>query len=265
MNIGVNWSSPQHLPVVKALLKSGAASFCEILIDNFLHLAPSQLRDVFADTPVAFHIMNSRFIQRDPEALAALAARLKPFIATLEPMYVSDHLAQFTCEGRLLPFIFELDYERQFKETARKVELWQNLLEVSLHLENFPSALDGGLAQPAFLARLSLRTGASILFDFSNAVVAARNCGLGLEAWNSTIARSRHFHAAGYALSDTQPPLVRDSHDGELAEDTLSFIKRSKKLLNGGGGRCSLVIERDSNVLEGSWAKDLSCARKALA
>ena len=72
--------------------RCGHADFCELLIDNFLHVDPAAMRADLGDTPVAFHVMNSRFLEQGPVPLEALAARLRELMAALHPLYVSDHL-----------------------------------------------------------------------------------------------------------------------------------------------------------------------------
>ncbi|MBI3552020.1 MAG: DUF692 family protein [Elusimicrobia bacterium] len=264
MKIGLNWTSPKYLPVVRSLLGDGAASFCEIMADNFLHIPPDDLAAVFPGVPVAFHIMNSQFILRDQAELAAVSQGLKPLIAALHPLYVSDHLALFSHEGRQLPLILEIDYERQYPLVRERVELWQELIGAPMCFENFPSILDGGCAQPDFLSRLSKETGAGVLFDFSNAVTAQRNCGTPLKDWAQIVGSARHFHAAGYRDSETEPVIVRDSHDGELSQETLEFLASSRALLKEPQAS-TLVVERDANISPESWAKDMRSARAALS
>lgn len=263
MTLGVNWSAPRHLPVVRSLLRDGHAAFCEIMIDNFAHLPAADIRAALPGFRFAFHIMNSQFLEREPAVLEELAARLKGLASELEPIYISDHLATFRHAGRQFPLIQELDYQRQNRAVKERVALWQEMLGTRVYLENFPSVLDQGLAQPDFLADVARETGAGVLFDFSNAVVAHRNCGLPLEKWDGIIKDARHFHAAGYRSSETDPPFLRDSHDGELSVDTLSFIGRS---MNPSGARQdrTLVVERDANVAFDGWAADLGGIRRVL-
>ena len=263
MIFGANWTSPKHLPVIRSLLQQGRIDFCEVMIDNFLHLSPDSLNSAFPGTPLSFHIMNSQFILRDAEELKSLAARLKTFIRELRPTYVSDHLAIFSEGGRRLPFPQEIDYRRDSAAVLDRVKLWQDLVGTPILFENYPSILDGGRAQPEFLDALVQETGAGLLLDLSNAVVAERNCGLPLAAWTPLIQRAERFHAAGYREADTHPPIVQDSHDCELSPETLAFLRRSKPLLS--GRECSLVIERDANIAVESWSQDIAEARAALA
>jgi uncharacterized protein (UPF0276 family) len=137
------------------------------------------------------------------------------------------------------------------------------MVGTQLLFENYPSILDGGRAQPEFLDTLVHETGAGLLLDLSNAVVAERNCGLTLESWTPLIKRAERFHAAGYRAADTNPPFIQDSHDCALSAETLDFLRRSKPLFDGRG--CSIVIEWDANIAVESWSNDIVAAQAALA
>lgn len=256
MRLGANWTSPRHLPVLRALLEGGVISFCEVMVDNFLHIPPEALASAFPGVPLAFHVMNSRFIRRDDAELAVLAGRLKEFVRVLRPLYVSDHLAVFDHGGRRLPFPQEVDYGRDGGFVLGRVERWQELLGMPLLFENYPSILDGGRAQPEFLQTLLGRTGGGLLLDLSNAVVAHLNGAAPLDEWAALAPRASHFHAAGYRPSDTSPAFLQDSHDCALSEETLGFFRRIKPLTD--GRACSLVVERDANIDAAAWSRDLA-------
>jgi uncharacterized protein (UPF0276 family) len=262
MIIGANWTSPRHVPIIRELTRRGDVSFVEVMIDNFIHLSPEELTKAFPGIPLAFHVMNSHFITRDDAELKTLAARLKTFIRELRPLYVSDHLAVFTHGARRFPFPQEIDYTREGAAALDRAKLWQDMIGTMLHFENYPSILDLGKAQPEFLDSLT-RHGSGLLLDLSNAVVAYENCRLPLEAWTPLVARSAHFHAAGYRTADTVPPFVQDSHDGPLSNETLALLRRCKPFL--AGRESSLCIERDANINVENWSADAVAAREALA
>jgi uncharacterized protein (UPF0276 family) len=253
---------------VKALIADGHAGFCEIMIDNFLHLPVDALRECFEGIDVSFHIMNSRFIQRDAHELELLAQTLKPWIAGLRPIYVSDHLASFFHEGRQLPFPMEVDYDGGYGLIKERFSRWQDLVGAPVLLENYASMLDSGRGQPDFLERLTAETGTGLLFDFSNAVVAWENSGLALERWTPLIAKTRHFHVSGFRRSDGDPVIAIDSHDVDLAPETINFIAQSSAAWAVGAER-TLVVERDAPldvaIPRSNWRDDLGRVREACA
>lgn len=268
MRLGVDWTSGRHLETVKALIGEGHAGFCEIMIDNFLHLPVDALRECFEGIDVSFHIMNSRFIQRDAREIELLARTLKPWIAALRPLYISDHLASFFHEGRQLPFPMEVDYEGDYGLIKERFSSWQDLVGTPVLLENYASMLDSGRAQPDFLERLTAETGSGLLFDFSNAVVALENGGPALDRWSSLISRTRHFHVSGFRKSDGDPVITIDSHDVDLAPESIAFIARSRAAWADRAER-TLVVERDAPldvaIPRSSWREDLKRVREACA
>ena len=124
---------------------------CTLLIDNFLSVPPEEMAQGFG-APVGFHIMFSKFIENDDAALDSMAIRLRRLIDLLKPLYVSDHIARFNHEGRQLYHLAEIDYITDYEQVRCRVDWWQQKLGCRLHLENYPSIMDGGVEAPAFLS-----------------------------------------------------------------------------------------------------------------
>ncbi|WP_433927441.1 DUF692 family multinuclear iron-containing protein [Sorangium cellulosum] len=263
MRLGVNWTKADDLPLVRRLIEEGFADYCEILIDNFLHVEPHAIRRAFGDVPLAFHIMHSRFIERPEGELAFVAQRVRRFIRALDPMYVSDHLLRFTVGGRSVAFLPELDYERQGEVVIDKVRRFQDMLERAVCFENYPSILGSGRAQPDFFQRLIAETGAGLLFDFSNAVIAQRNCGVPTSAWAPLAGAADHFHAAGYDFFDGTPAIALDLHGTAVAGDTLDLMAFARAAR--GGRPLTVTLERDHNVAYEAWRDDLIRVRSLYA
>jgi uncharacterized protein (UPF0276 family) len=255
MMLGVNFTGPGHLELIRALAAERRIGFVEVLVDNFLSCRPDSMIEAVGGLPVAFHIMRSKFLTRPIEQLRQLAARLRPFIAHSRPLYVSDHLAVFDRLGRGLPLIAEVDYDSTYELARERTRLWQDLLGCPLHLENFPSILPGGRSQPAFLARLRADTGCGVLFDASNAMVAKLNVGLELSAWEDLARDSLHWHAAGYSSSGTVPEFVRDTHDQPVSAETAAFVASLAR--NPGSRKRTMSVERDGNHSLDAWRADL--------
>jgi uncharacterized protein (UPF0276 family) len=241
------------------LVRTGHADYYELLIDNFLHVPPAQLRQALGDAPVAFHIMQSRFLERDESALGFIAARIRELARELKPLYVSDHLLRFTVDGRDVLVLPELDYDAVFEHARRRISLWQQLLETQVFFENFPSFMPGGHAQPAFFEALVAATGMGLLFDFSNAICAWRNCGVEPTAWSRLLAQARHFHAAGYEVQPAAPFTVIDTHGQQLAEDTLHFMGETLARLP---EDVTICIEWDRNISVESWSRSLETVQR---
>ncbi len=245
MQIGFNYTLGSTYPFVRQMAQDGEIDYCELLIDNFLQVPPAELAAAFP-CPLGLHIMFSRFLENDQAALEALAQRLRDYIAVLRPLYVSDHVATFTHQGRHLYHLAEVDYRAGYAALRARVQWWQQQLGVRLHLENYPSLLPGGHDAPDCFTRLMDDTGCGLLFDLSNAVCAQRNCGLALDAWLPVAARASHFHVAGYGESMLAPKLALDTHDADLADDTMAWLRALRPLIDAPGH--TLTYERDAAI-----------------
>ncbi len=266
MRIGFNFTLGDTAPLVRRLLAAGRIDYVEVLIDNFLAVPPDDLADELAGhftVPVGFHIMFSKFIENDEAALDSLARRLRGLIDRLKPLYVSDHVARFSHDGRQLYHLAEIDYASDYDRVRRRVDGWQDRLGQRLFLENYPSIMDGGHDAPAFYERLVRDTGCGVLFDASNAVCAHLNCGVPLEAWEGVIATTPHFHTAGYNLSILQPHLVLDTHDRAMSEETMAFLERCRDRFDKPGA--TMTYERDDNFDEDDIVADLDRLRAVFA
>ncbi len=258
MQIGFNFTLNGTLDMVQRMIKERQIDYCEILIDNFLYMPPHELLDAF-DCPVAFHIMFSKFLESDDELLEKVAKRLRIFADALNPIYVSDHLLRFTHNGRCLYHLGEIDYVKEFDAVRERVERWQDLIGRRLYLENYPSIMEGGWDAPAFYRRLTQETGAGVLFDASNAICAKHNCGAPVDLWAEVIESTQHFHVAGYGTSYIEPHIIMDSHDREMAPDTLEFLSNMQPAFEKPGA--TITYERDFHFDYDSISADLQRLR----
>ena len=160
MQIGFNFTTNGTLDMVQRMIQERQIDYCELLIDNFLHVPPKELIDAF-ECPVGFHIMRSQHLERDRETLEKLAKRIRFLIEAINPVYVSDHLLRFTNDGRNFHFLGEIDYKK-YDAIRVRVEQWQEMLGTHLYLENYPSIMEGGWdARPSISASAERRAQAS--------------------------------------------------------------------------------------------------------
>ncbi|WP_255435328.1 DUF692 family multinuclear iron-containing protein [Chitinimonas sp. BJB300] len=245
------------MEIGRTLFDQGHTHFCEILIDNIVSMEIESIVDAIGEMPVAFHIMQSRIIERSPAELEALAEIIRHLDAALNPIYISDHLACFTHAGRNLPLLAELDYDSQHVLIHERVKMWQDLLGSKVYFENYPSSLPrSGISQPAFFSDLMHGTGCGILFDISNAVVANVNASDPLADWHTVLQASAtaHFHIAGYRYSNTEPALAIDSHDVDLSQESLAF---AQEILTYAPPDSTMVLERDANISDTTWTAEI--------
>ncbi len=258
MQIGFNFTLNGTLDMVRRMIQERRIDYCELLIDNFLHVPTKELVEAF-DCPVGFHIMYSQHLERDRETLERLAKRIRVLAEAMHPVYISDHLLRFTHNGETLFFLGEIDY-KQYDAARLRVERWQEMLGSRLYLENYPSILEGGWDAPAFYQRLSRETGAGVLFDASNAICAKHNCGAPVDLWKDVIMETQHFHVAGYGTSFIEPRVIIDSHDRELAPDTLEFLSSMRTSFDKPGA--TITYERDFEIDYDSISADLQRLRE---
>jgi uncharacterized protein (UPF0276 family) len=260
MLIGVNWTHPQTLSIIKELRSCRLLDFCEISLDNFVHLSPDIVLEALQGIPVGLHILSSRFLERSDDEIKKLAEQLRPWIDAIKPIYTSDHLAQFTSEGRRLSLFTELNYSLDYVKIKHRVEQWQDLLGHVILFENFPSHVDVGseMAQPEFFERLCKETDAGLLFDFSNAYIAEVNQVCLFEKWLSLINKNVHYHVGGFRLIGS-PALAMDTHDVAVSEDVLALMRScfSSVRDNDEERAQTLVIEIDKNMTFDLWQAEI--------
>jgi uncharacterized protein (UPF0276 family) len=256
--VGVNYTSSRQFALIRELIDLKAVDFVEILIDNFLTVPARSILRAFHDVPIAFHIMNSRFLESDKLRLHELSVPLKTLIKEINPLYVSDHVGRFSRNGCLLPILGEYDY-CQIDHAIALVNLWQELLGTQILFENFPSYSPDGFTQPDFFKAILHETGAGLLFDISNAVIAKHNAGVPLSAWHPLVKGRCHFHAGGYSesvKSDSNSVILLDTHDRALSEVTNAAVHAL--LHEHQFDASTITIEFDRNIQIDSWMQELN-------
>lgn len=258
MRLGFNFTLPDTYEMVQQLIAEGHIDYCELLIDNFFCVPPAEMAKAFS-CPVGFHIMFSRFFEADKDTLRDFARRLRAYVDALNPMYVSDHCAYFSHQGRKLFHIGEFDYTRDYDLARERAEFWQNELGTKLLIENYPSIMSGGHEGPEFFEKLARDVGTGVLFDASNAVCAALNTGLPLEKWDRIVANNRHFHVAGYRLSMIEPYMRMDTHAEAMSAETLEYLTSRRDLFDKEGA--TMTYERDGEIEYDAIVADLTRLR----
>lgn len=242
MKIGINLLAPQQLPLIKNLYAQGQIDFCEIILDNFVHLPAKEILSALGSMPIAVHLVASRFLEKSEEELVALSAVLRSLLAELNPLYVSDHLAQFTRAALRLPFALECDYAHQETFMLARTKLWQHLLKCKLYLENYASMTMPGKAQVNFFQQLLQKPDLGLLFDISNAYIAQINQICAVSSWQPLAFNCKHLHVAGFS-QDAASGLFLDTHDEVLADAVLLLLRQYRQA-------DTLVIEFDKKMRE---------------
>lgn len=259
MRVGLNWVSPHSLPVLQTLIAEGEVNFCEVMLDNVVHLCPKKVRAALASVPVSFHLVSSRFLEKERAELTFMAEHIKPWIDEFEPLYFSDHLLFFTADGKYLSTPLEPDYAIHFDLICQKVRQWQLMLGVPLLLENNASTTIEGRAQATWVERVLRETNTHLLFDISNAHLAELNQIASIDAWLPLLQRTQHFHVAGYRF-DEQAGLWQDTHDTAIATEVYAWMQRFISMQSD----TTIVLEFDSLVDETILRAELTRVRQTM-
>lgn len=216
-----------YAQAVKASQLPQPLSYVEILWDGYCHLQPEKLREYlsqFSDR-VAFHIMWSRFLDRDAEHFEFFLKQLKHHVDVIQPIYVSDHLCHFKQDQVHLFQPIEIDY-RDLEFVCRRVDTYQQFLDRSILIENHASSAETGRNQIEFFQQLMEKTGCKILFDISNARVAENNRVTQLSDWLEFLRDQSeiHAHLGSYSYDETQDRYF-DSHDHNMDNQTAIDIE----------------------------------------
>jgi uncharacterized protein len=257
MRLGANITRNANFKMAEVFNRSGHLDFYELLLDNFLHLEPAQIRRRIGDTPVSFHIMGSRFMDRDESQLAVMAERIRHFTAALEPLYVSDHILRWTLGGQLMSDAIEIEYDDE--SNLRRVAKWTEMLGCQVKFENFASCSQEGAGQLDFFRAMKAELGVEPLFDYSNAVVAELNGATPAVEWIESELDLTTSHVSGFRMTDGS--LYIDSHDVKVGEESWELIRSADSI---GKGPATLVIERDGVVDQDEWESDFRFARSAV-
>ena len=257
MKTGINWTSPREKKYIEDIISSGKIDYVEILIDNFLHLDPFEIKSFLKDIPLSFHIMSSKFLTTSSSYLNKLAKDINIWTTRLNPLYVSDHLGLFEIDGNISPLMIEIDYKNKEDYYLKKISLWSKMLLAPLLLENYPSYTDRGLYQLNFFIQLENILNIKPLFDISNTLVAQKNIGVNPMGWLNLSKKTKHFHCGSFReiKNKTSPllrPLILDSHDSFI--DNATSILLHKFL--GERKDVTVTIERDAGKEYKNWMKD---------
>jgi uncharacterized protein (UPF0276 family) len=241
------------------MIAAGEVDFCEVMLDNVVHLCPKKVRAVFPATPVCFHIVSSRFLEKDTTALSLMAEHIKPWLDEFEPFYISDHLLFFSVNGRYQSIPREPDYAAYFDLICEKVSEWQRMLGMPLLLENNASTTERGKEQAAWFQRILQQTQADLLFDVSNAYLSELNQVAAFDSWVPLLQKTKHFHVAGYRF-DNESQRWHDTHDAPISLEVHACMQRTMSA----EFNKTIVVEFDSMIDEKMLQAELVSVRQTV-
>ena len=206
-----------------------------------------QLASIRADYPLSLHGVGLSIGGEGPLDGAHLA-RLRALVERYEPGLVSEHLAWSTHEGVYFNDLLPLPYtEAVLDRVVEHVDRLQEALGRRILLEN-PSAYlafeASTIAEPAFLAEITRRSGCGLLLDLNNVFVSARNLGFTPKSYIDAFPLEAvgEIHLGGHA---TEPDgLLIDAHDRAVADPVWALLADVLRR----AGALPVLVEWDNDV-----------------
>lgn len=187
-----------------------AIPWFEVLSENYFGaggLPIYHLERVREHYPVTLHGVGMSLGSADPLNFAYLA-RLKKLAKIIEPVYISDHLAWISIDGRHVHDLLPVPYTREaLAHFADRVCQVQDYLGCRLLIEN-PSSYMGfkevDMTEWEFLQELVECTDCDLLFDVNNVYVSSKNHGFDPVEYLHALPKGRikEIHLAGYEEQD---------------------------------------------------------------
>ncbi len=180
---------------------------------------------------------------------AVYLAKLKRLVDRFEPVYVSDHLAWVSVNGKYLHDLLPLPYtEEALAIVAEHVIQVQDFLGRKLLIENPASYLsfnNSEMTEWEFIGELTEKTDCHLLIDVNNIYVSAINHGFSAIEYIDALPseRVREIHLAGYEDHDTY---LFDTHGHRVHPPVWDLYRTALERF----GPVPTLIEWDTDIPE---------------
>ncbi|OUS26001.1 hypothetical protein A9Q99_19685 [Gammaproteobacteria bacterium 45_16_T64] len=223
----------------------------ELLSDNYmsgggLPIARAEaIRDLY---PVTLHGVGMSLGSIDPLNLEYMK-RLKLLVDRLEPVYVSDHIAWVSVDGKYTHDLLPLPYTLESKQVVvDRISQAQELLGRQILVENPSSYLAfnfSDMDEQVFLTEVVAESGCGILLDVNNVYVSSMNHGFSAEAYLMGLPKERvkEIHLAGY---EQKGSYLFDTHGHRVHQPVWELYQKTLELF----GAVPTLVEWDTDVPE---------------
>lgn len=223
----------------------------ELLSDNYmsgggLPIARAEaIRDLY---PVTLHGVGMSLGSIDPLNLEYMK-RLKFLVDRLEPVYVSDHIAWVSVDGKYTHDLLPLPYTLESKQVVvDRISQAQELLGRQILVENPSSYLEfnfSDMDEHVFLTEVVAESGCGILLDVNNVYVSSMNHGFSAEAYLMGLPKERvkEIHLAGY---EQKGSYLFDTHGHRVHQPVWELYQKTLELF----GAVPTLVEWDTDVPE---------------
>lgn len=208
------------------------------------------LERIRKDYPISLHGVGLSVGSTDALNRDHLAA-LKELIATIDPLFVSEHLSWSSVGGRYLNDLLPLPYtEEALAHVAARVAEIQEHLGRQILIENISSYLQfeaSAVPEEEFLAALAKRSGCAVLLDVNNIYVSATNHGFDAYRYLQAIPvhAVREMHLAGFTRKTFDGgELLIDTHNRRVVPEVWRLYEAAVARF----GAVPTLIEWDSDL-----------------
>jgi hypothetical protein len=209
------------------LARRPAVGWVEVHSENHFARGGVQ-RDVLASVralyPLSLHGVGLSIGSTDALDAAHLA-ELARLTRDFNPMFVSEHLAWGSVDGRFTNDLLPLPFtDEALRHVASRLDAVQDALGRQILIENISSYFefnDSQLAEWEFLAALTAESGCAILLDVNNLYVNAMNHGFDPDVYLNGIppAAVREIHLGGHSVTRIGGRELRiDTHGAPVCE-----------------------------------------------
>jgi len=178
----------------------------ELLSDNYMGdggLPLVRAEKIREDYPITLHGVGMSLGSADPLNLEYLT-RLKALTSRLEPVYISDHLAWVSADGKYTHDLLPLPYtEATLRHISDRINQAQDFLGQTLLIENPSSYLtfnNTEMTECEFIRGIVNATDCNLLIDVNNIYVSAVNHDFDPYTYLAEIPtdKVKEIHLAGY-------------------------------------------------------------------
>lgn len=215
------------------------------------HGAPlACLKKLRAHYPISLHGVGLSLGSTDPLNRTHLA-QLKTLIDTIEPGFISEHLAWSSVGGQYLNDLLPLPYtEEALTHFTERVQQTQDILGRRILIENPSSYVcfsHSTIPEHEFLLAVAQHSGCGILLDINNVYVSAMNHGWDAQRYLDALPARLvlEMHLAGHTRKNINgTDLLIDSHDQPVAGAVWNLYEHAALRFPG----TPTLIEWDSDV-----------------
>ena len=242
----------RHPHIAEVLARRPADLWYEVHAENFMYNeeALTALLRIRENADIALHGVALSLGSAEPLNHAHLE-RLARLTRVLDPIFVSEHLAWCSIDGRYLNDLLPLPYtDESLGVVCEHVSEAQDVLQRALLVENparYLAFRHSAIPEDEFLRELSARTGCGLLCDVNNVHVSAFNLGFDAVSYLHSLPAHavREIHLAGHALVNIDGrELLIDDHGSRVKSQVWCLYAEAVQRF----GNVPTLIEWDNDL-----------------